>query len=169
MSENVAERRNLFLNPRFADTGGKAALSGDAFFVYNGDGSLTIKQSQNGGFIDFDFTGLPSGETVVFHALFITNYAKTFRSNRLAALVSVLDNGKEQLLAYQPVQQSANGFDIRTAVPDNGVIRVQFNGATDGDVLVKNVQLELASTYDAAVAAGGGVYPVLFNWSTLPE
>lgn len=169
MSENVAERRNLFLNPRFADTGGKAAFSGDAIFVYNGDGSLTIKQSQNGGFIDFDSTGLPAGETVALHAMFITNHAQMFRNNRLAALVSVSDNGKEQLLAYQPIQQSANGFDIRTVVPDNGAVRVQFSGATDGDVLVKNVQLELASTYDAAVAAGGGVYPVLFNWSTLPE
>lgn len=173
MSENVAERRNLFPCPLFTGEHGKDAKRGDCQLTYHGGGVLTMSPlagASLGGWCDFVIPVQP-GDYVASVFYQFENGDNDFRGRMLSvSATDANDNNGGALLSEFDDTYTTGRRVLRFTVPAGvSYVRLRFRGSKSRDVEYCVPQVELASTYDAAVAAGGVVYPVLFNWSTLPE
>lgn len=172
MSENVAERRNLFQNPRFMPNGRREWNGGICKLTYQGGGALTMSPlsgASQGGWCDFVIPVRPGDYVASVNFDFVSG-ADDFCGKLLSASVTDADDNLAGAFLNELADFTSGRRDLRFTVPAGAsYVRLRFRGSKSRDVTLRNPQVELASTYDAAVAAGGGVYPVLFNWSTLPE
>lgn len=173
MSENVAERRNLFPNPRFVPDGRREWNSGDCKLTYQGGGVLTMSPlagASIGGWCDFVVPVQP-GDYVAGVYYRFADGDKDLRVPTLSVMVTDANDAVDGAILAELNYYHVTGRRVLRFTVPAGVshVRLRFRGSKSHDVEYCAPQVELASTYDAAVAAGGRVYPVLFNWSTLPE
>ena len=159
MSENVAERRNLFPNPRFMPDGRREWKSGDCTLTYHGGGALTMSPLSGaslGGWCDFVLPMQPGDYVASVNFDFVSG-DNDFRGNMLSASVTDANNNLEGAMLNELTDFTSGRRDLRFTVPAGAsYVRLRFRGSKSRDVTLWNPQVELASTYDTAVAAGGG-------------
>lgn len=165
-------RTNLFPCPLFTGEHGKAANSGDCKLTYKGGGQLVMSPLSGatiGGWCDFVVPVSPGAYVVSVNFDFPTG-TNDFRGNLLSVNVTDKANGLEgDVLAELSAYGSGNGRrDLRFTVPSGvSYVRLRFRGSQTVNVSYLNPQVELASTYDAAVSGGGT--PATFNGDTMPK
>ena len=158
MSENVEERRNLFPNPRFMPDGWRERLAGDCKLTYQGGGALTmspLSDASLGGYCDFVIPVQPGDYVASVNFDFVSG-ADDFRGNMLSASVTDADDNLECAVLNELIGFTSGRRVLRFTVPAGAsYVRLRFRGSKSRDVTLWNPQVELASTYDTAVAAGG--------------
>lgn len=165
-------RTNLFPCPLFTGEHGKAAKNGDCTLTYKGGGQLVMSPLSGatvGGFCDFVVPVSPGAYVASVNFDFPTG-TNDFRGNLLD--ISVTDKTDEldcDTLGFLYAFGNGNGLRVlRFTVPSGAsYVRLRFRGSKSRDVTLWNPQVELASTYDAAVSRGGDAGT--FNGDTMPK
>ena len=179
MSENVEERRNMFYNPLFKKTGQQATGFDSCTLDYRGDGTLgmlPVSDASSGGYAVFNAPVTPGGAYVFSFSMqcasgvYPVTDIRTGHMLSIRTATSMTDTGGTVNIVELGAPDHEGAYTARFTVP-TGVpfVSIYLRGSQSQNVTFSNPQLELASTYDTAVAAGGKEYPVLFNGSTLPE
>lgn len=158
MTDSVGERRNKFPNPRFVSTGTLAANSGDCTLTYQGGGVLTMSPlagASLGGWCDFVVPVTPGAYVASVYYRFADG-ANDFRGRMLSVRVTdATDAVDGALVAELDDSYSVGRRVLRFTVPDGvSYVRMRFRGSKSRDVEFCAPQVELASTYDAAVNGG---------------
>lgn len=164
------QRINLFPCPLFTGVR-KASNSGDCKLTYQGIGVLTMSPLSGaslGGWCDFVLPVQP-GDYVASVYYRFADGDNDFRGSMLSVGVTdVNDSDGGALLAELDNSYSVGRRDLRFTVPAGAsFVRLRFYGSKSRDVEFCVPQVELASTYDAAVNGGGT--PVRFNGDTMPK
>lgn len=173
------ERHNMFYNPLFKKTGQQALGSDSCTLDYRGDGTLgmyPVSDATTGGYAVFNAPVTPGGTYVFSFSIRCASRVYPVTDIRVGHMLtirnaaSMTDTGGTVNIVELGAPDHEGAYTVRFTVPTGvSFVSIYLRGSQSQNVAFSNPQLELASTYDAAVAAGGGVYPVLFNWSTLPE
>lgn len=164
-------RTNLFPCPLFTGEHGKAAKRGDCNLTYQGGGALTISPLSDaslGGWCDFVIPVQPGDYVASVNFDFVSG-ADDFRGNLLSASITDAYDNLEGAVLNDLTGFTSGRRDLRFTVPAGAsYVRLRFRGSKSRDVTLWNPQVELASTYDAAVSGGGGT-PATFNGDTMPK
>lgn len=165
-------RTNLFPCPLFTGEHGKSAKSSDCKLTYQGGGVLTMSPlagASLGGWCDFVIPVQP-GDYVASVYYRFADGDNDFRGRMLGvSATDANDNYDGALLSELDDTYPTGRRVLRFTVPA-GVshVRLRFRGSKSRDVEFCVPQVELASTYDAAVSGGGGT-PAMFNGDTMPK
>lgn len=157
-------RVNLFPNARCVASGAKpdaahanieagAVSSGLTWFRF------TVKNHEQAGAVYFHRLRTVPGETYVFRAKIHANadsQARIFDAPSQTPLVDI--DIKKMVSVYKEARFAA--------LSDQTSIRFHVPMIEDGYLMFAEPQLELASTYDAAVSGGGLRF---FAWDTMPR
>lgn len=157
-------RVNLFSNARCVASGAKPAATNaniEAGAVSSGLTwfRFTITNHEQAGPVYFHGLRTVPGETYVFRAKIHANddtQARIFDTPSQNPLVDI--DIKKMMSAYKEARF--------TALSDQTGIRFSVPMIEDGYLMFTEPQLELASTYDAAVSGGGLRF---FAWDTMPR
>lgn len=144
-------RVNLYPNPRFSPDGASTGAWG---FDYANDmpGDGTLRPSRSQGFDELHVPELALGVEYVF----------SVRSdNRLGGAMVVIANTYSSTIS-----PDGNGLIVvRLTAPATGILQKENRIVFSNQGVYSQPQLELASTYDAAL---GGGYPRFFSGDTMP-
>lgn len=157
-------RVNLFPNARCVASGAKPDATNaniEAGVVSSGLTwfRFTIKNHEQAGAVYFHRLRTVPGETYVFRAKIHANDDTQARIFDMPSQKPIVDIDIKQMLS---VYKEARF----TALSDQTSIRFSVPMIEDGYLMFTEPQLELASTYDAAVAGGGLRF---FAWNTMPR
>lgn len=168
-------RVNLFPNPRFLTTGrqhsrkvGEGTVN---YAVAGGSGEMSMRSSDDTGFrVAYDIDGFVSGAEYVIDV--VVWVSGDYEPNMTAPiLIGSIDSGGNNWKAIgksNDWKQGLNKISARFTVP-SGVtrVRIEFCSPKHADAIANwtSPQLELASTFDAAVSGGGLRF---FAWDTMP-
>lgn len=163
-------RKNLFPNPRCVGHGAQPyqVLDGQIDWGWNLRSGFLLSSSQDlGAFAGFDVEGLVPGSEYVLAVeagwLAATDTAR-------GAIVSVhnADESNTSIVSDVSGRPPARQRLLRFTAPQDGHVHVCFRGPNevDGKIGFYDIQLELASTFDAAVSGGGLRF---FAWDTMPR
>ena len=157
-------RKNLFPNARCVASGAKpdatnanieagAVNSGLTWFRF------TIKNHEQAGPVYFHRLRTVPGETYVFRA-------KIHANDDVQALI--FDTPSQNPLVNIDIKQMESVYKEARFIArsDQTSIRFSVPMIEDGYLMLAEPQLELASTYDAAVSGGGLRF---FAWDTMPR
>lgn len=169
-------RVNLFPNPHFLTTGRRySSKVGDgtvSYSVAGGSGEMSLRSADDTGFrVAYDLDGFVSGSEYVIDAIVWVN--GNYEPNMTAPILvgSIDSEGKnwQGIGSSNDWKLGQNKTSARFTVP-SGItrVRLEFCSPKHADAIAnwKSPQLELASTYDAAVAGGGLRF---FAWDTMPR
>ena len=157
-------RVNLFPNARCVASGAKPYATNANIEAGAVSGGLTwfrftIKNHEQAGPVYFHELRTVPGETYVFRAKIHANDDTQAR---------IFDDPSEKTLVDIDIEQMRSMYkEARfTALSDQTGIRFSVPMIEDGYLMLAEPQLELASTYDAAVSGGGLRF---FAWDTMPR
>ena len=157
-------RVNLFPNARCVASGAKPYSPNAGIEAGAVSGGLTwfrftIENHEQAGPVYFHGLRTVPGETYVFRAKIHANTDSQAR---------IFDNPSEKTLVDIDIKQMQSVYkEARfTALSDQTSIRFSVPMIEDGYLMLAEPQLELASTYDAAVSGGGVRF---FAWDTMPR
>ena len=146
-------RVNLFPNARCVDSGAKPTSTNAVIDAGVVSGGLTwfrfaIENHEQDGPVYFRGLRTAPGETYVFRAKIHANADSQAR---------IFDNPSDKPLVDIDIKQMQSVYkEARfTALSDQTSIRFSVPMIEDGYLMLAEPQLELASTYDAAVSGGG--------------
>ena len=163
-------RKNLFPNARCVASGAQPyqVLDGQITWGWNSRSGFLLTSSKDlGTFAGFDVEGLEPGSEYVLAVeagwLATTDMAR-------GAIVSVqnADESNTSIVSDVSGRPADRQRLLRFTAPLDGHVRVCFRGPSEvgGKIGFYDIQLELASTFDAAVAGGGLRF---FSWATMPD
>lgn len=158
-------RKNLFPNARCVASGVKPDTNANANIEAGVVSSgltwfrFTIKNHEQAGAVYFHGLRTVPGETYVFRA-------KIHANDDVQALI--FDMTSQKPLVYIDIEQGLSVYkEARfTALSDQTSIRFSVPMIEGGYLMFTEPQLEMASTYDAAVSGGGLRF---FAWDTMPR
>ena len=157
-------RKNLFPNARCVASGAKPDATNANIEAGAVSGGLTwfrftIKNHEQAGPVYFHRLRTVPGETYVFRA-------KIHANDDTQALI--FDTPSQNPLVDMDIKQMMSVYEEArfTALSDQTSIRFSVPMIEDGYLMLAEPQLELASTYDAAVSGGGLRF---FAWDTMPR
>lgn len=153
-------RVNLFPNPRMRQTGAQPIDIQQAGFEWVNDGGIALisKESNGeviGGYFRFEVEVEPNTDYVLDCSL----EWQAGTVNGRGATVSVSDSSNTLLAQTAAGKNGVDDLPLRFRSPAEDRVRVHFRAPSelDGRLIIRNVQLEPAATYDAAVSGGGGL------------
>ncbi|MBW3081956.1 hypothetical protein [Bifidobacterium phasiani] len=163
------KRVNLFPNPRCVDSGTKPVYTEDISKIIWQYSSLigfgiTSDPDGIGAIVIFKCDGLDPGSRYVLDCEVGYWNAGTARGS----IISVETSGNTDGIVLANISSGSHKpterhQTLRFTAPDNGVVYLKFRGPNPQDssnsdmtCAFYDIQLELASTFDAAVAGGGG-------------
>lgn len=152
-------RKNLFPNPRFVESGARPADIQQASIDWSGEGQLGLISEYGtagdviGGYCRFNVEVEPNTDYVLDCSL--EWQAETVAGR--GETVSVRDSSEMILCKTALGKEGIDDPPLRFRSSSDGVLWVQFRGPRElhGRLIIRDVQLEPAATYDAAVAGGG--------------
>ena len=152
-------RKNLFPNARCVESGAQPyqVLDGQIEWRWNSRSGFLLTSSKDiGAFAGFDVEGLEPGSEYVL-AVEAGWLATTDKARW--AIVSVHNASESNPTIVEDVngRPPAKQRLLRFTAPQDGHVHVCFRGPSEVDEKIGfyDIQLELASTYDAAVSGGG--------------
>lgn len=163
-------RVNLFPNPRCMEYGAQPyqVLDGWIVWRWNSRNGFLLSSSKNpGSFAGFDVEGLEPGSEYVL-AVEAVWLATTDTARGAIVSVHNADESNTSIVSDVSGRPPARQRLLRFTAPQDGHVRVCFRGPNevDGKIGFYDIQLELASTFDAAVSGGGLRF---FAWDTMPR
>lgn len=174
MTTKAIIRVNLFPNPRFLTTGRQYSNKvGEGTVRYanaGGPGEMSLHSADDTGFrVAYDIDGLISGAEYVIDAnVWVSG---DYEPNRTAPiLIGSIDpdNNWKEIGKSNDWKSGTSRISARFTVP-SGItrVRIEFCSPKHTDAIANwtSPQLELASTFDAAVSEGGLRF---FAWDTMP-
>ena len=151
-------RKNLFPNARCVGSGAQPyqVFDGQIDWGWNHrSGFLLTSSKELGAFAGFDVEGLEPGSEYVLAVE--AGWLATTDTAR-GAIVSVhnADESNTSIVSDVYYRPSARQRLLRFTAPQDGHVRLCFRGPSEvnGKIGFYDIQLELASTFDAAVAGG---------------
>ena len=152
-------RKNLFPNARCVASGAQPyqVLDGQIKWGWNSRSGFLLTSSKDlGTFAGFDVEGLEPGSEYVLAVE--AGWLATTDTAR-GAIVSVhnADESNTTIVSDVSGRPADRQRLLRFTAPQDGHVRVCFRGPNevDGKIGFYDIQLELASTFDAAVDGGG--------------
>ena len=163
-------RKNLFPNARCVASGAQPyrVLDGQIAWGWNSrSGFLLTTSKEVGAFAGFDVEGLEPGSEYVL-AVEAGWFATTNVARGAIVSVNTADESNTSIVSDVSGRPADRQRLLRFTAPQDGHVHVCFRGPyeVDGKIEFYDIQLELASTYDAAVAGGGLRF---FAWDTMPR
>lgn len=152
-------RVNLFPNPRCVGHGAQPYQVLDGWIEWGWNfrsGFLLTSSKDLGAFAGFDVEGLEPGSEYVL-AVEAGWLATTDKARGAIVSVHNADESNTSIVSDVSGRPPARQRLLRFTAPQDGHVRVCFRGPNevDGKIGFYDIQLELASTYDAAVSGGG--------------
>lgn len=153
-------RKNLFPNPRCVQSGAQPAeiRDGDITWRWGDRNGFMLKTTSNtqGAYTRFDVAGLePLAQYVL--AVEAGWIAETDKARGPIVSVNKDDSANTTIVGDIDTRPEERQRLLRFTAPQDGHVRVCFRGPVElnGQIAFYDIQLELASTYDAAVSGGG--------------
>lgn len=171
-------RVNLFPNQHFLSTGCRySSKTGEGTVTYavaaGGSDEMSLRSADDDGFrVAYDIDGFtPGAEYVIEANVWVSgDYAPNMTA---PILIGSIDSEGANWRGIGKSNEWKNGsarISARFTVP-SGItrIRIEFCSPKSSGAIANwnSPQLELASTYDAAKAGGGGL--LFFAWDTMPR
>lgn len=176
MTDNTVERRNKFPNPRFSMSGTRPVWQSDQaqHITYNGDDQLAVVRPNANDPARIVMWPIKLEPGQKYHFQCIVWHHTPCKGVVLYA--GTEDKPWDSKIFDDGVKDMRNAVLMSAdfAMPEDkpilcvGFYQTETGDAGSSDVHYWNPLLELSSTYDAAVNAGGR-YPVYFDYGTLPE
>ena len=163
-------RVNLFPNARCVASGAQPyqILDGGIEWGWNSRSGFLLTSSKDlGTFAGFDVEGLEPGSEYVL-AVEAGWLATTDKARGAIVSVQNADESGTDIVSDVHVRPADRQRLLRFTAPHDGHVRVCFRGPSEvgGKIGFYDIQLELASTFDAAVSGGGLRF---FAWDTMPR
>lgn len=169
-------RVNLFPNPHFLTTGrrysNKAGEGTVNYSVAGGSGEMSMRSADDTGFrVAYDIDGFVSGAEYVIDAIVWVSgdYEPNVTAPIVIGSIDPEGNNWRGIGQSNDWEHGSNKISARFTVP-SGITRarVEFCSPKHADAIANwnSPQLELASTFDAAVSGGGLKF---FAWDTMPR
>ena len=157
-------RKNLFPNARCVESGAQPyqVLDGQIVWRWNSRSGFLLSSSNKdlGSFAGFDVEGLEPGSEYVL-AMEAGWLATTDTARGAIVSVNNTDESNTSIVSDVSGRPADRQRLLRFTAPQDGHVHVCFRGPNevDGKIEFYDIQLELASTYDAAVSGGSGSSP----------